>query len=57
MWQNWVLLYVGLWISYSGFLFGKPVKWHNFFIGLIVVIFSVWAGIKAKNARKKGEGE
>ena len=55
MWQNWVLLYTGLWITYSGLLFGKPVKWHNFVLGIIVVIFAVWAGLRSKKLRQKGE--
>ncbi len=54
MWQSWVLLYVGLWISYSGFIFGKPVKWHNFCFGIIIIIFSVWTGLKSKKLRQKG---
>jgi uncharacterized membrane protein len=55
MWQNWVLLYVGLWISYSGFIFGNPAKWHNLCFGIIIVVFSLWAGFKAKKLRQKGE--
>ncbi|MBA7625205.1 hypothetical protein KAU13_02745 [candidate division WOR-3 bacterium] len=57
MWQNWVLLYVGLWIAYSGFLFGKPVKWHNVCFGIIIIIFSTWAGLRSKKLRQKGDNK
>jgi len=57
MWQNWVLLYTGLWITYSGLLFGKAVKWHNFVLGIIIVIFAVWAGLRSKKLRQKGESQ
>jgi hypothetical protein len=54
MWQSWAFLYIGIWITYSGFLFGKPVKLHNICFGLIIVIFGVWTGLKARKLQQKG---
>jgi hypothetical protein len=54
MWQNWALIYIGVWLTYSGLLFGKPVKWHNIFMGIIIIILTAWAGIKARKLRHKG---
>jgi hypothetical protein len=54
MWQNWVLLYIGVWIAVSGFVYAKPAKLHNLVFGAIIAIFAVWAGFRSRQLRKEG---
>ena len=54
MWQNWVLLYIGLWIAFSGFVYAKPAKMHNLVFGMIIAIFSVWAGFRGRKLKQRG---
>ncbi len=54
MWQNWVLLYIGLWIAASGFVYAKPAKLHNLVFGIIIALFAVWAGLRGRKLRQKG---
>lgn len=54
MWQNWVLVYIGLWVGFSGFVYAKPAKLHNLVFGLIIAVLAVWAGLRGRNLRKGG---
>jgi hypothetical protein len=54
MWQNWVLLYIGLWIAFSGFVYAKPARLHNLVFGVIIAAFAAWAGLRGKKLRQKG---
>lgn len=53
-WQYWALIYIGVWITYSGLVFGKQVKLHNICFGIIIIILAAWAGIKARKLKQKG---
>jgi hypothetical protein len=54
MWQNWMLLYIGFWIAFSGFIYAKPAKLHNLVFGIIIAALSVWAGLRGRALRQKG---
>lgn len=54
MWQNWVLLYIGLWIAFSGFVYAKPAKLHNLVFGVIIAFFAVWAALKGRGTKRRG---
>jgi len=49
MWQCWVMFYIGLWILASGIMYGGSIKFSNIVFGGLIVILSLWAGIKARN--------
>lgn len=45
MWTAWVIFYISLWITGSGFVFGGPNKFTNVAAGFFLAFFSAWVGI------------